>query len=105
MKFPKVALAALAFAIAVTFVSGNLNPRFRHLTESAGIERAILHSEPFTYDGVATDIPPFRNRILVPMLMEASHLLVSGTPQEHFIFWRFATAWVMFALFLHLPKP
>lgn len=104
VKAPTVALTAFALAVAVTFVSGNLNARFRHLSESAGIERAILHSEPFIYDGVARDIPPFRNRILVPLFMEASSRLVSGTPQEHFIFWRLATAWAMFALFFYLLR-
>ncbi len=104
MSFYSRVLMAFALASVVCLVSTNLHNRREHRSESVSIELALLHRQPLVYDGEKSDLPAFRNRILVPLLMEASNKMIPGSSQEHFLAWRLVSAWVMFLVLFFALK-
>ncbi len=53
-----------AFAVAICYVSNNLNGRFQHRQETIAQQYAIIHGESYKLDGIDNYFPQFQNRVL-----------------------------------------
>lgn len=97
-------MLSVFLALAVCWVSGNLNGRFQHREEVVSQQLAILQGKPMYFDGGPGDLPEFHNRILMPSLIVASTRTGVGSAQQWFIVWRFVSAGIMFMVFLRLTQ-
>lgn len=92
-RLERLVLSA-CFAVLLAWVSGNLHSRFEHREQQVANESAVLHQQLLHFDDEAKDFPEFRNRLLMPALMEAA-APIAGGPQKAFIALRVVSALVM----------
>src|SRR5258705_5876394 len=88
---------AFSLAPAVCFVSNNLHARVEHRDETVAQQSALLHRQPLVFDGQAGDLPEFRNRLMVPLVMSAVTRISHISDREAFLGLRWLTAFICFA--------
>jgi hypothetical protein len=74
-----------------------LHARVEHRDETVYQQHALLHRLPLMFDGIQSDLPEFRNRLLFPAMLEATTRISNLDDREAFLMLRWITAFVCFA--------
>ena len=100
-------MVAVCLAVMVCSVSATMNSVSLYRGDMIAVQSSILHRQPFSSsDGQVMDMPEFRGRILMPVLLGASQRLAGGSPELWFSMWRLITALLLFVIVLQLaPGP
>jgi hypothetical protein len=80
--------------VFVCNVSGLIGFRYEHRDDVVAQQQEILRREPLRFESVTMDAPESRNRVLMPLLLEASSHVHALAPRQWFVVWRLITAFV-----------
>lgn len=88
-----------ALAVAICFVSNNLNGRFQHRQETIDQQFAILRGESYLIDGKDTYFPQFQNRVIFAFTLRAVSDGLHQSPGKVYLALRLLTAFAAFLIF------
>lgn len=99
------ALLAVALGGAVlAHFSVVAHPRFLHLPWSVDSQNAILERRPFVFEGIESEFPTWRHRIMVPLAMRAISAVAGVSDSQAYLLVRWLTACAALVAFAWLVR-
>jgi hypothetical protein len=95
----RICLLSFGLAIILCFVSNNLNRRFQNRPDTVAQQFAILEGQSYQVEGMESDWPPFRSRVLFPAVLAFVSQWEIVPPAAWFVILRLASAFAALLLF------